>query len=203
MGRGERPDPLRHRSDRRGRRAVQSHGAHGRIASLHRHGGPPDHDQHGDRGRREERDHGVRRSHQGVPRGSRQAAVHAGELRPGCRIREGLRVRRGKGRAGRGQADVAGQLRTALGGRGDEARPGFHRLVHELPHHRPAARGCRSRKPQGRAGREAHHHAVLAPGRDPGRKGGTDSHVPRRRRRVDDRHVRRVSRWAHGRARRG
>jgi len=54
-----------------------------------------------------------------------------------------------------------------------------------------------------RAGSAPDHHAVLTPGRDPGREGRLDPHVPRGRRCLDDRDVRRLPRRSHGRARRG
>src|SRR5260370_29309563 len=65
MGRREGPELLCDREDRRGRRALESDGAHGRGAAARRHGSPADDDQHGHRGRRQERDHGVRRGDQG------------------------------------------------------------------------------------------------------------------------------------------
>src|SRR5450759_1729955 len=47
-----------------------------RGPAAHRHGSPPDDDQHGDRSRRQERDHGVRRSDQRVPRWACETALH-------------------------------------------------------------------------------------------------------------------------------
>ena len=57
LGGRERPDPLHHRSDRRGRSPVQGHGIHRRGHRQPSHGQPPHHVQHGHRGRGEERDH--------------------------------------------------------------------------------------------------------------------------------------------------
>src|SRR6266446_7968945 len=75
--------------------------------------------------------------------------------------------------------------------------------MHQLANHRsPAGRG-RARRAQGRRRRAAHHHALVPPGRDPGGARGIDQDVPRRRRRVDDGHVRGVPRRPYGRARRG
>src|SRR2546425_1141532 len=99
-----------------------------------------------------------------------------------------------------GPIGVDGARSKALG-HTDEARPGLHRRVHELAHHRPAAGGRGAREPQGRAGSAPDHHPVVAPGRDPGREGRLDPHVSRRGRGVDDGDVRGVPGRAHGRAR--
>src|SRR5207248_1563869 len=58
------------------------------------------------------------------------------------------------------------------------------------------------RRPPRGARSEADHHALFAPGRDPGRARRVDPHLPGRRRGVDDGDVWRVPGRAHGRARR-
>src|SRR4029077_5693834 len=57
--------------------------------------------------------------------------------------------------------------------------------------------------PQGCARSAPDHHALFAPGGDPGGEGGPDRHVPRRRAGRADRGVRGMPGGAHGRARRG